>query len=86
MVGATCKHHDKSLVYSELLVGEEREVYLTYQCDLCGMTLAGEPIPDEVFDNWYWGTMEVPRIDVQPATVAYDKFVRSVVRDIFLRE
>jgi hypothetical protein len=80
-----CKHHYKSLVYGEVMVGEEREVYLTYQCDDCGMALAGEQIPDETFDNWYWGsTMDVPHIDVQAGMAAYDKFVRSAVADIFL--
>jgi hypothetical protein len=82
-----CKHHNKSLVYGEVLVGEEREIYLTYQCDDCGMTLAGEQIPDETFDNWYWGsTMDVPQIDVKAEDAAYDKLLRSAVADIFLSQ
>lgn len=70
-----CKHKHASLVQVE---HRTEGMFLTYQCDDCGLHLWTPPVPDGTFDAWMWGTLEVPNMDTQAQAAAMDKLVEEL--------
>lgn len=83
-----CQHKHTSLVQvvkdTSWIAGEKQQMVLTHQCDNCDMHVWDKPIPDDVFDAWMWGTLEVPELDLSTMKEAIVKFVREVVDGILV--
>jgi hypothetical protein len=58
------------------------EVSLTFQCDDCGMPDPKRPIPDDVFDAWYWGGVEYPDLDDLAAGAAISSALKQVLAGV----
>lgn len=78
-----CKHRQASLVQVE---HSKEGMVLTWQCDDCGSHLWDRPVPDGTFDEWMWGTREVPNMDLPAQHEALYRLVASAVATVFAVE